>query len=654
MAISRVEGPMLLTNLDRQGVDLSFTTNPGAGTQTLVYMDFTNFKLGVNTATMTEVLTVNGNVVVNNRIKSPSGTNANIYIIPDGSGNVTITNANICSGSINGTTIGTTTTANAFFSYSNVTSKFTAGLIQATNIGANSIPISNGAAFFGDPKLQWFSANSTLFANTLITGGTVGYTNLNITGQFTYNTGTYNYVPFFAANNLMIVSPGFQYFTGNSTLRANTVSVPGLAIGGVPYLTTGNTLATATGLIYDGTNFSVPTGTTTISKLQFGATAEGQTISTTVLDVPLYLRPQGLGTVDVSGFRITTLADPVNNTDAATKEYVDARTVGIGANVITQGTSKVSVFDQANDPNSGLPTANVTIAVNGGIVAQFLPYAPATSPSLTGYSYFGTWQVYNNTLQTTYGDATIIPAGTGKITLQATTAVSLPTGATGQRPVLPAVGDFRFNNELGTVEWYNGASWTPGASTTTTASQVFTPDGVSKIYTLSQNASSSSVLVILNGVIQQADVAYTVTGGTTLTFLAEAPLTSDIVEIRYLASNMIYSSSPTFINTSFSNIATAPGGGTTVDSFYTTQYVASSYQFVIKNTTTGQYQMGTAYLIQNGITANVQITTQTTIGAANTLISWSATDSLGYVTLKATATLANTYVKLSRTYFNQL
>ena len=654
MAISRVEGPMLLTNLDRQGVDLSFTTNPGAGTQTLVYMDFTNFKLGVNTATMTEVLTVNGNIVVNNWIKSPSGTNANIYIIPDGSGNVTITNANIRSGSINGTTIGTTTTANAFFSYSNVTSKFTAGLIQATNIGANSIPISNGAAFFGDPKLQWFSANSTLFANTLITGGTVGYTNLNITGQFTYNTGTYNYVPFFAANNLMIVSPGFQYFKSNSTLQANTVSVTSLATGGVPYLTTGNTLATATGLTYDGTNFSVPTGTTTISKLQFGATAEGQTISTTVLDVPLYLRPQGLGTIDVSGFRITTLADPVNNTDAATKEYVDARTVGIGANVITQGTSRVSVFDQANDPNSGLPTANVTIAVNGGIVAQFLPYAPATSPSLTGYSYFGTWQVYNNTLQTTYGDATIIPAGSGKITLQATTAVSLPTGATGQRPVVPAIGDFRFNNELGTVEWYNGATWTPGASSTTTLSQVFNPDGVSKVYTLTQNASSSSVLVILNGVIQQADVAYTVTGGTTLTFLAEAPLTSDVVEIRYLASNMIYSSSPTFINTSFSNIATAPGGGTTVDSFYTTQYVASSYQFVIKNTTTGQYQMGTAYLIQNGITANVQTTIQTTVGTANTLISWSATDSLGYVTLKATATLANTYVKLSRTYFNQL
>ena len=62
MAISRVPGFSLLSNLDRQGVDLQFTTDSNA----LVYMDFTNFRFGVNTTTPRQSLEVNGNVLVAN------------------------------------------------------------------------------------------------------------------------------------------------------------------------------------------------------------------------------------------------------------------------------------------------------------------------------------------------------------------------------------------------------------------------------------------------------------------------------------------------------------------------------------------------------------------------------------------------------------
>ena len=44
MAIGRVAGPMLLSTLDRQGVDLNFVTDPGSGSQTLLYLDFSNFR----------------------------------------------------------------------------------------------------------------------------------------------------------------------------------------------------------------------------------------------------------------------------------------------------------------------------------------------------------------------------------------------------------------------------------------------------------------------------------------------------------------------------------------------------------------------------------------------------------------------------------
>ena len=62
MAISRVPGYSLLQDLDRVGTDLQFTTNGN----TLVYMDFSNFYVGINTATPTQALEVDGNVLIAN------------------------------------------------------------------------------------------------------------------------------------------------------------------------------------------------------------------------------------------------------------------------------------------------------------------------------------------------------------------------------------------------------------------------------------------------------------------------------------------------------------------------------------------------------------------------------------------------------------
>lgn len=61
MAISRVPGYSLLSDLDRQGVDLKFVTDGN----TLVHMDFANFYVGINGNNPSEPLTVNGNVLVN-------------------------------------------------------------------------------------------------------------------------------------------------------------------------------------------------------------------------------------------------------------------------------------------------------------------------------------------------------------------------------------------------------------------------------------------------------------------------------------------------------------------------------------------------------------------------------------------------------------
>ena len=104
MAISRVPGAALLSDLDRQGIDLEFTTSGN----TLVYMDFANFRLGVNNPSPTNDLDVVGtaklaNVLVsNNSLSSDTGVLnlgnisnisigggvSNYVISTDGSGNL--------------------------------------------------------------------------------------------------------------------------------------------------------------------------------------------------------------------------------------------------------------------------------------------------------------------------------------------------------------------------------------------------------------------------------------------------------------------------------------------------------------------------------------------------------------------------------------
>jgi hypothetical protein len=95
--------------------------------------------------------------------------------------------------------------------------------------------------------------------------------------------------------------------------------------------------------------------------------------------------------------------------------------------------------------------------------------------------------------------------------------------------------------------------------------------------------------------------------------------------------------------------------GTTVDSFYVTQYRTAIYDFSAKNTALGQFQAGEIYLIHDNVTANAVVTVKTTVGTATPLMNWTTSISgLGLVSLVATAAspTGNTYVKLSRTYFN--
>ncbi|MEI6051261.1 MAG: hypothetical protein WCQ44_01040, partial [Opitutaceae bacterium] len=159
MAIGRVPGAALLSNLDRQGLDLSFTTS----SQTLAYLDFANFRLGINTLSPSEALDVNGNILV---------TAGNVYTSANLTYDIGATNKywrNLYAGNINSTNLaGTLSTA----AQTNITSIGTlSSLTVSGNIIAQSsvVPASNIAGNIGYEDKWW----SAVYANT------ISATNLN-------------------------------------------------------------------------------------------------------------------------------------------------------------------------------------------------------------------------------------------------------------------------------------------------------------------------------------------------------------------------------------------------------------------------------------------------------------------------------------------
>jgi hypothetical protein len=126
-------------------------------------------------------------------------------------------------------------------------------------------------------------------------------------------------------------------------------------------------------------------------------------------------------------------------------------------------------------------------------------------------------------------------AGTG--------ALALPQGNANSRPANTVPGSIRHLYELdpntgtpatNTLEWYDGAEWVlvgTGAGGEITAESIL-PTGTSNTFPISDaNATTLSTLVVINGVVQDPDDAYTVANGNLI--LSEIPAVSDKISLRY-------------------------------------------------------------------------------------------------------------------------
>jgi hypothetical protein len=185
-----------------------------------------------------------------------------------------------------------------------------------------------------------------------------------------------------------------------------------------------------------------------------------------------------IGNIDAGGVNINNLADPVANSDAATRSYVLSQ---ISGNITSIGNLTVT------DTTISTSTANANILID--------------------------------------------PNGIGTFVIVGTNGFVMPVGNTAQRPSPASAGTLRFNSEYARIEYYDGTEWDVVAGGVTNQT-IVTADGVEDTFTLDRDSTTAAVLVMLNGIVQIPVSAYTVSGNSLV--FTSAPAVSDIIDIRFL------------------------------------------------------------------------------------------------------------------------
>ena len=423
MAISRVAGQMLKSNLERDGVDLAVDTD-------LLYLDVGNNRVGINTSAPTVALEVTGNIL--------SG-NINTGGLISATGNAT--GGNILTGGLisatGNVTGGNIRTVGLISSTGNVTggNVLTGGLISATgNVIGGNIIVGNillpgtGNITVGNVKITNVAtptANADA-ATKLYVDEVVG--NVSVTGNITFSNTIIS--TNLANGNITLTSTG----TGLVTIAGTAgIIVPAGNTAQRPNPPTTSTLRVNTELTqleyYDGSNWVSSAGdtsaitnqtlngdgSTVIFTLDYEATAESILVSINgVLQTP------GID-YTTTGTTLTFTTAPAAG-DVIQVRFIAAITV---ISALVNGTS-----------NIGIPTSSGNVTIGSGGTANVLVVDP-TGVTITGnLTVSGNATLSGNILgdriqngtttidiQSVNGNANITVAGTSNVAVFTTTGV---------------------------------------------------------------------------------------------------------------------------------------------------------------------------------------------------------------------------------------
>lgn len=108
----------------------------------------------------------------------------------------------------------------------------------------------------------------------------------------------------------------------------------------------------------------------------------------------------------------------------------------------------------------------------------------------------------------------------------ASSGVVLPTGPSSARPDAPATGLIRYNTDIPGVEYFNGIQFVSLSDVGGLEYVVdsFTGDGSTTIFTMSEQESlETQIIVFVGSIYQDPTSAYTVDGGFDITFTSPPP-----------------------------------------------------------------------------------------------------------------------------------
>ena len=272
---------------------------------------------------------VGSNVAATEYFKIQNASAVDKFVVDSANGNTTISGTLGVTGATTlSSTLGVTgdfavntNKFNVTASSGNTTVAGTLGVTGATtlsSLGATTGSFSSTLSSTGD-----FSVNTNKFTvaassgNTSV-GGTLGVTGattlsstLGVTGDLTVNTNKFTVTA--ASGNTAV--GGTLSSTGDFAVNTNKFTVAA---------SSGNTAVAGTLAV---TGVSTFTGAVTANG---GVTASGAvTVTAGGSNTNINLVPQGTGTVDVGSKRITSVAEPTQSSDAATKNYVDAVKTGL-------------------------------------------------------------------------------------------------------------------------------------------------------------------------------------------------------------------------------------------------------------------------------------------------------------------------------------
>ena len=305
-------------------------------------------------------------------------------------------------------------------------------------------------------------------------------------------------------------------FTGNIT-AGGTAGITG-------NLTAGNISAT-TGVLTTGNITTVNGATVNVSTLVDVSASTASTTTTTGT-----IKTAGgvgiVGNINVGGAK-SQFTNTTASTSNTTGAVVVAGGVGIAGNAYVGNlgfTTNTIVSSNTNGDINIQPTGTGSIVLNSGSGANDTVIKGATDAAL----------LVVDASADNVGIGTNAPNAQAKLHINSTDSIIVPLGSNAQRPSNPAEGMLRYNSDLTTIEFYSDEWNSLQANFTVIASQQFDGDGSTVAFTLSEEQTTASCIVSINGVVQLPSAAYSVST-TTLTF-TEAPSTGDKIEVRKLTT----------------------------------------------------------------------------------------------------------------------